>query len=66
MIERIWSKEAKDLQYYMIKQLSSCKYCYREFVIGCFEGGIDHYGFKKPEESQDDIVDFVIEIMKNI
>jgi len=50
----------------MTKQLSSMKYCYREIIKGCFRTAYENYGMTKPPESEDQIVDFVIEKMKRL
>lgn len=53
-----------DLKMWMVGQLSSLKYAYRETVEGCYDSGVQNYGFAEPKEGRKVIVDQVIEAMK--
>ena len=59
-----WSSEALYLMTFMISELSTMKYGYRDIVKGCYWTAINNCAFPKPEESIDIIVDEVIRILK--
>jgi len=60
-----WSSEALQLMAFMISELSTMKYGYRDIVEGCYWMSIKNCAFPKPEESIDIIVDEVIRILKD-
>jgi hypothetical protein len=47
----------------MLRELSTMKYGYRSVVEGCYDMAISNVGYSKPEESKNDIVDAVIELL---
>lgn len=61
---RKWSNEARVIIHWMIKELSIMKYFYKEIAQGCFRSAYVNYGMKKPVETEDEIVDYVIKTMK--
>lgn len=50
---------------WMLTRLSTTKYGWRTTVDGCYDTAIEHYHFEKPEESKEEIVDFVIKVLNN-
>jgi hypothetical protein len=51
----------------MIKELSSMKYCHKKIVEGCYDTLTENCNIPKPEGStKDEIVEKVIQILKNI
>jgi len=59
-----WSDEASIIIRWMIKELSTLKYFYREIAQGCFRSSYKNYRMKKPIETEDEIINFVIKTMK--
>ncbi len=59
------SVEQSKLMAFMILELSTMKYTYRSIIEGCYEAAITNYGYKKPSESKNVIVDEVIGMLNN-
>jgi hypothetical protein len=60
------SNEAKNLILYMIRELSSMKYFYKEIIEGAYDTAIEHKNFKVPSESKGFICDMVLRGLKTL
>jgi len=58
-----FSNEARRIMGFMITELSSLKYGYRDIVEGCYQTAITNCGYDKPTESMLVIIDEVIRIL---
>lgn len=49
------SPEAKQVMFFMLKELSTVTYCYKDYALGCFKMCIENYGYDKPGEDFEEI-----------
>jgi len=57
------SPEFKTIVLWMVKELSGCRYGYRNIVGGCYDTMVEHKGFTPPPEGKEACVNRVIEIL---
>jgi len=50
----------------MLKEISTMTHCYRSIIEGCYSLYIEHHHYVRPEESMDEVVDYVIERLNYI
>lgn len=60
------TQEAKDIIAKMLKELSTNKYLYESYVLGCYYTCINRYKYKKPKENKDVIISKVLKILKEL
>jgi len=54
-----FSRDAQILIFAMIHEIQTTKHIYRIYIEGCFDMLVENYGYPEPQESKNDIVDFV-------
>lgn len=57
------SPETVDVMGWMLRNLSSMKYGYKDVVEGAYDTAIMNVGLKKPPETKDEIVERVLHIL---
>ena len=57
------SDEANLIIARMLRELSGCKYLYRDIPGGCYDACIKHYKFDKPIEGKEAVVDKFFELL---
>ena len=62
----IISIEGTDIMTFMIDKLGTVKYGYVEQLDGAYEAAIDHYGYDRPPEGKQVIINRVMRIMQSI
>ena len=60
------STEARKIIMFICKQLSTCKYFYKETIEGCYEAAISNYSMIRPIETKEFIVNKVIVTLNHI
>ena len=61
-----FSTEARNIIQFMIKEMSSLKYGYKFVAVGCYQTAINAYHFPLPRESQEEIVDAAIVLLRHL
>lgn len=51
---------------FLIGNLSSCKYLYRNIIEGCYQTAIDYSHYDEPDEGMDFVVDKFLHIMSHM
>lgn len=57
------SGEAYKIIQHMCKELSTCKYGYRDIVEGCYTTAVNHYKMAVPVETKECIIEKVISVL---
>jgi hypothetical protein len=55
------SPEGRKILQFMLKEMCSLGYIYKTHVEGCFEMAITAYGFKRPPEDKEEIIEIAID-----
>lgn len=60
------TQEADNIITFMIKELSSLKYCYRDIIEGCYTAALRYRNYVEPKEGKDFVVDKVTEVFGEV
>lgn len=55
----------KEIMRFMLRQLSSSKYGYRDVIEGCYDVANRHFEYSNSDEVRKTVVDEVIKILNN-
>jgi hypothetical protein len=53
------SNEKYLIMTFMLRELSTMKYCYKSVIDGCFDAAVNNKGYAMPTEGKESVVEYV-------